>query len=136
MTLHYGAKVDLKQCSVRMVSACHLCLWPSNQTSQTPYPAFGPNGEILHVYGDPGYSGELPHLQYPFKNANPMPEQHACNVEMSRHQICVEWGWGKAKTEFTALDWCKMQKIWLSPITMYFLCVLSAYKRAQLSVWE
>ncbi|KXS10250.1 hypothetical protein M427DRAFT_103967 [Gonapodya prolifera JEL478] len=84
--------------------------------------AFGPNGEILFVYGDPGYSGKFPHIQYPFKLAFPMPEQHACNVEMSQHWICVEWGWGKAKTEFATLDWRQMQKVLLSPIALYFCC--------------
>ncbi|KXS20868.1 hypothetical protein M427DRAFT_93982, partial [Gonapodya prolifera JEL478] len=84
--------------------------------------AFGPNSKILFVYSDPGYSGKFPHLQYPFKSAFPTPEQHACNVEMSRHRICVEWGWGKAKTEFAALDWRRMQKVLLSPIALYFRC--------------
>ncbi|KXS13814.1 hypothetical protein M427DRAFT_100060, partial [Gonapodya prolifera JEL478] len=82
----------------------------------------GPNGKILFVYSDPGYSGKFPHLQYPFKSAFSVPEQHTCNLEMIWHWICVEWEWGKAKTEFAILDWWQMHKVLLSPIALYFCC--------------
>ncbi|KXS17300.1 hypothetical protein M427DRAFT_54602, partial [Gonapodya prolifera JEL478] len=79
--------------------------------------------QICRPLHDPGYSAKFHHLQYPFKSAFPMLEQHTCNVEMSQHQICVEWGWGKAKTEFATLDWQQMHKVLLSPLHYIFFAV-------------
>ena len=82
------------------------------------------NGDILCIYGDPGYPLR-PQLQGPFKGARLTLDQEAWNTSMSKARVKVEWIFADVVNYFKFLDFKKNLKIGLSAVgKMYVSCAI------------
>ena len=77
--------------------------------------SFGPNGNILCIYGDPAYP-IWQHLQGPFRGARLSIIEQQWNKSMSKVRIAVEWICGDIVNYFKSLDFKKGLKICLSAV--------------------
>lgn len=89
--------------------------------------AFSPSNEPnFYVYGDQAYvrRGTL-YVLAPFKGRVLTEEQKEFNKIMSAIRICVEWGFGKIAKLFAFVEFHHNQKLFLQPVSKYFLvCAL------------
>ena len=86
--------------------------------------AYGPQHNLLCIYGDPAYPLR-PHLMGPFKGAGTTPVQHQWNKATSQVRISVEWIFGDIFNYFKFLDFKKGLKLQLSAVSkMYIACSL------------
>ena len=96
----------------------------SGISDQLEHFSFGPNGEILRIYGDPAYPLRA-HLLTLFRGANLTPLQISWNKEMSSARVSVEWVFWDIIHYFKFLDFRKILKIKLSAVgKMYIVCAL------------
>ena len=65
--------------------------------------AYGPNGNILCIYGDPAYPLRQ-QLTGPFRGAATTPLQDAWNKPLGQSQTSVEWIFGHIINYFKFLD--------------------------------
>jgi hypothetical protein len=71
------------------------------------------------LYGDPGYSSDDV-ICAPFKH-NITEEEEAFNTSMSSVRVSVEWSFGYLTNLFGSLDFKRVQRIWLSPVSKMYL---------------
>lgn len=81
--------------------------------------AHDPDGQDLHIYGDPAY-GLTAHLISPYKGAHIDDMQQAFNASMSAVRVSVEWAFGKVTQQFAFLDFAKNQKLLLQPVGAFY----------------
>lgn len=71
------------------------------------------------LYGDPAYP-VLPQLLAPYRGETNEDEANF-NKSMSRLRQCVEWGFGSITTNFAFLDFKKNLKLYLQPVSKYYM---------------
>lgn len=92
--------------------------------------SFGPNGNVLCIYGDPAYPIRQ-QLQCPFRGARLTAIEKEWNKSMSKVRVSVEWIFGDIVNYFKFLDFKKNLKIGLSAVAkMYVTCALFHNARA------
>ena len=74
-------------------------------------------GTRFCIFGDRGYAHGDPSLQVPLVGqAGRVEPSKTYNIQCAKTRQCVEWYFGKIKTLFAFLDFCKNQKLYLQPI--------------------
>ena len=81
---------------------------------------FGPAGETLHIYGDPGYVPGTTHVVVPWKVSHPTPAQEEFNVTMSGLRIAIEWAWDQVATDWAFVNYWRNLQVGLSPIGSFY----------------
>ena len=81
-------------------------------------------GELMAVYADPGYALSA-RLFMPYPDGRHDALHSAFNQSMSSNRISVEWGYGRTRQLWQALNFSTNLQIFKSPIAaMYFSAVL------------
>ena len=78
------------------------------------------DGSSYVIYGDPAY-GVSRTILAPYRGSQLTPQQEAFNRAMSRVRVSVEWTFGKIVTNFSYLDFKRINKVLLQPIGKYYL---------------
>ena len=91
----------------------------SNLDAQLPL-IVDSNNQQLCIYGDSAYALRR-YLITPFKGANITQVQHDFNKTMASHRVAVEWGFAKMTQIFAFLAFHHNQKVFLQPITKYWI---------------
>ena len=74
----------------------------SQVLTQLQNPSFGPNGNVLCIYGDPAYPIRQ-ELQCPFRGARLTAIEKEWNKSMSKVRVSVEWIFGDIVNYFKFL---------------------------------
>ena len=75
--------------------------------------SYGPNGELLCIYGDPAYPLRQ-HLLSPYAGAQLTQQQKDFNKSMSKARVSVEWMFGEIVEKFKFVDFKKNLKVGLT----------------------
>ena len=76
------------------------------------------------IYGDPAYPQNLQYVTGPFKGITNEDQQNF-NKEMSKHRVCVEWGFALVLNNWIYLEHKRTLKVLGSPVgSFYLLAVL------------
>jgi hypothetical protein len=80
-------------------------------------------GELMALYADPGYALSA-RIFMPYPDGRSDALHAAFNRSMSSNRIAVEWGYGRVRNLFRALNLSTELQIFKSPIAAWYVCAV------------
>lgn len=80
-------------------------------------------GELMALYADPGYALSA-RLFMPYPDGRHDAMHSAFNQSMASNRISVEWGYGRTRQLWQALNFATNLQIFKSPIAAMYVCAV------------